>query len=182
MSEANPANRTAEPPIVRLCLTSRSHRRVRSASTGRAAILRLLLLTCACGWLGTSCRSPAPEDAAHFASVVIHYNTPGQIRKVVSDVFRENGYTAVDVGLPAGLFEKKGSKWDNFAYGDWMGSIWIRVQVSVVPVAEATFRLQCRAYYLEDRGETTEEEVKMAHIPKRPYQEMLNQVAKRLGQ
>lgn len=146
----------------------------------RAVWLPLGICLAASGGLG--CHSASQTEPAHFASVEIHGNTPGQIRSVATEVFRENGYITARSESETMIFEKKGSKWDNLAYGDWMGSVWVRVEASLVPVAEATFRLQCRAYFVEDRGETTETDVKMAHLRKRPFQDMLEEIARRLGQ
>lgn len=80
------------------------------------------------------------------------------------------------------VFEKKGTKWENLAYGDWSGPVWIRVDVSLEPAGEEAFRLDYKARLLQDRGETTEEEVRMAHLKSRPFQEILAEIGKRLGQ
>lgn len=135
---------------------------------------------CALGCLG--CQSADKMVSASFASVVISGNTPGQIRDAVVEIFRENGYKAAQTD-PAGLiFEKEGSRMNNFAYGSWLGGtpVWFRVKAAIVPVGEMTFRLHCKAYMVQDKGGATEEEVELSRYRSGPYQKLLNEVAKHL--
>jgi len=138
---------------------------------------------CLCILSLAGCRShPAPQQLP-ISELVIHGNTPGQIRKVTEAVFTEKGYeTMHKSGQSPMVFEKKGTKWENLAYGDWSGPVWIRVDVSLERAGEEAFRLDYKARLLQDRGETTEEEVRMAHINVRPFQEILAEIGKRLGQ
>ncbi|HWH71456.1 MAG TPA: hypothetical protein VNT26_18920, partial [Candidatus Sulfotelmatobacter sp.] len=135
---------------------------------------------------GAGCKSSSPvvdtHAAAPFAAVEIRGNTPGQISKMAEAVFREHGYLVIRADLTSLVFEKKGSKLSNFAYGNWMSdsSVWVRVKASIVPVAEAEYRLQCTAYDVQDRGVAIEEESKMSHLRSRPYQQLLEEVARRL--
>jgi len=81
------------------------------------------------------------------------------------------------------VFEKKASAMNNFAYGNWIDTpVWERVKASVEPVSESTFRLQCQAYLLRDRGGTTEEEIKLTGMRSSTYQKLLDKVAKKLNQ
>jgi len=138
---------------------------------------------CALALSLTGCHSHPPAPKQETSELVIHGNTPGQIRRVTEQVFVEKGYESMHndkTGLM--VFEKKGTKWETLAYGDWSGSVWVRVDVSLEPAGEEAFRLAYKARLLEDRGETTEEEVRMAHINNRPFQEILAEIGKRLGQ
>jgi hypothetical protein len=131
----------------------------------------------------TGCHSHPPAQKPETSELLIHGNTPGQIRKVTEQVFIEKGYESMrNKTSSLMVFEKKGTKWENLAYGDWSGSVWIRVDVSLEPAGEEAFRLEYKARLLEDRGETTEEEIRMAHLKSRPFQEILDEIGKRLGQ
>ncbi len=132
---------------------------------------------------GAGCRSTAKPESARFASVEIHGNTPGQIRDVAVAVFQEKDYKLAQPGLNSFVFEKEGSQLRNLAYGNWIGDtpIWIRVKASIVPVEEATFRLECHAFMLRGKAETTEEEIPISNFHSGPYQKLLDEVAKRLG-
>jgi hypothetical protein len=69
---------------------------------------------------------------------------------------------------------------DNVAYGGWLGSVWVRVKVSATPVAETVCRLQCNAYFVQDKGSALEEEQKMKHAHRGEYQKLLEEVKQRL--
>jgi hypothetical protein len=131
--------------------------------------------------LNSGCRSTPKSKAHGFASVIINGNTPGQISAVAAEVFRAHGYKAAEVGRTALVFEKKGTSLSNLAYGSWLGDtpIWERVKVTIVPVAEMAFRLQCQAYRVQDKGGAIEEEVKIGSLHAHPYQKLLEEVAAR---
>jgi hypothetical protein len=147
-----------------------------------AAALLLPLAACLLAAFGAGCRSTDRTDPARFAAVVIRGNTPGQIRNMTLEVFKEHDFSITVPTAATMVFEKKGTKWNTVAYGDWTGSVWVRAEVSLVPVGETAFRLQCWACLVQDRGTPTEEEIKMGHPSRRPFQDMLAQVAQRLGQ
>jgi hypothetical protein len=133
---------------------------------------------CACCWTG--CRSTAKPPAARFASVEIQGNTPGQIHDIAVEVFQGSGYRVANTDLDVMIFEKRATRWSDFAYGDWGGDapVWLRVRACIVPVSEARLRLQCQAYMIRDHGGSTEEEI--ACFRKRPFQKLMNEVSERL--
>ena len=136
----------------------------------------------ACGVIGAGCRSAQKPAANRFAAVEIRGNTPGQIRDITVEVFREKGYTMTQAGLKSMVFGKESSKLSNIAYGNWMDKpVWVRVNVSIVPAGEAAFRLECDARLLRNSGEPVEEEIKMSRVRRGPYQKLLNEVASRLN-
>ena len=141
--------------------------------------LKLLLAICLGGFLAGGCRTAGNSTASEFASVVIRGNTPGQIENMAREVFADHGYRNVASRPDVLVFERKGSRLDNVAYGGWMSqSVWVRVKAAVVPIGEAVWRLECTAYRVEDIGTTTEEEIKLGRS--RPYQKLLDQVASHL--
>jgi hypothetical protein len=144
-------------------------------------VVSLALVLSFIGFASAGCRSTGNSESGGVAAVEIHGNTPFQIRQVTVQVFSENGYSVVSQG-PAGMtFEKKGSTFDNVTYGGLLDAVWVRVEATITPVAEKTFRLQCRAHLLQGRGDL-EEDIHRAHVSDGPYQKLLDEVAKRLGQ
>ena len=136
------------------------------------------------GWIAAAgCHSTRQEDSSILSSVVLRGNTPGQIGQVTADVFQKHEYRVAESGLTRLVFEKQGSGMNNFAYGSWMKDdpIWVRVRISIVPAGEATFRLDCRAWLVRDKDSPVEEEIKIRHIHHKPYDELLGEVATRLG-
>ena len=149
-----------------------------TARCWRGVLLALAGLALATTGCGTFDKAPASK----FASVRIEGNTPGQIRDAAAAVFRDHGFK-VTLGKTNLVCEKEGSGMDNFAYGNWMGGepVWLRVKVTIVPLSEGTFRLQCLAYKVRDKGSFAfEEEVQVSRMSSRPYRKMLEEVAARL--
>ena len=141
----------------------------------------LVLVVCFLGTLG--CHSTDRPASASFASTTITGNTPGQIRDAAIVVFRQDGYKATRIDPNSLLFEKEGTKMNEIAYGSWLGDVpvWVRVKASVEPLGEMTFRLQCRAFMVRDRGRATEEEVALSNLHKGSYQKLLDKVAQQLA-
>jgi hypothetical protein len=151
---------------------------------GELPSLRALLPAlafCLIGFLGAGCHVSGKSESNGFAIVEIHGNTPGQISAVALQVFRENGYLVARTEPQAMTFEKQASNMEAIKYGGWLDAVWARVEVTIVPVAEQTFEVQARVRLLQGRG-NFEEEVKHASIKIAPYQQLLTEVAKRLGQ
>lgn len=144
--------------------------------------LLLLLVACLWGLSSAGCRSLSQPEPAQFAAVLIHGNTPGQISEMAAQVFREHGYQVERQDFDKLVFEKKGTAMNSFAYGNWMGEgVWVRVRATIVPVAEASFRLQCTAYMVRDPGQATEEDLQLSTLRRHPYQKLLEEVANRLS-
>jgi hypothetical protein len=129
------------------------------------------------------CKSVDKPISASFAWVEIQGHTPEQIRAATVVVFQQEGYTAVEVQRSELVFEKEGSRWDKIAYGGWMddSGVWIRVRVSMVPLSDGVFRLQCQAFKVRDKGDAVfENQVRMGTNRSKPYQALLDKVPGRL--
>ena len=152
-------------------------RKSRFASAISLAVACLVL-----GLGAAGCSLTGKSGTGGSAMVELHGNTPGQIRDVTVQVFRENGYLVAATNPAAMMFQKTATGMDVIAYGSWLDKVWVRVEASIVsvPEAEAAFRLQCRVRLIRDPG-AMEEVVPHANIKSAPYQEILNEVAKRLG-
>ena len=142
-----------------------------------------LLVVCLCGVLASGCKTTNKPESARFASVEIRGNTPGQIHDMAVEVFREHGYKVTNDKLTRFYCEKEGSQMSNIAYGNWVGDVpvWVRVKVAIEDVVESTYRLQCHAYMVRDRGGSTEEEIEISNMRSGPYRKLLEEVARRLG-
>jgi hypothetical protein len=157
-----------------------------SAAARRAGVpqwsLTVLLAACLAAVGATGCRTAATEEPLRFASVVIHGQPHERVRDTTAEVFLEHGYRVARNGWADLIFEREGSAMNNLAYGTLMtGRVWVRVKASVVDGLPGTCRLSCDAFVLQNRGEVLEEEIRITKIHNRPYQELLDAVAKRLG-
>ena len=109
----------------------------------------------------------------------IQGHTAEQIRAASVVVFQQDGYTAADVRRSEMVFEKEGSRWDQIAYGSWVNEapVWLRVKVSMVPLAADTIRLQCQAYKVRNKGDPlAEDQVRIGNSHSKPYQALLDEV------
>lgn len=146
----------------------------------------VLALMIAFGLLfATGCSSSSDKKAENhrFASVEILRNTPRQIDDMVVQVFRAHGYETDRKKWPHSVFEKKANKFNTLEYGTWDDDtpLYERVRVSILPVSDETFMLQCQAFMVTDRGMALEEEHKLSPRKSKPYQELLDEVAHRLN-
>src|SRR5579872_5019802 len=62
------------------------------------------------------CQSDKQAVPGHFAAVLLSGNTPGQIRNATVAVFADNGYKTRQSDPDRMVFEKQGSRMNNFAY------------------------------------------------------------------
>ncbi len=157
-----------------------------SAADGSVALprctLRVLLAVCFAALATPGCRSAATQDPVRFASVEIPGQTHERVRDVAAEVFRDHGYLVTRNGWDGLVFEREGSAMNNLAYGNWMGGrVWVRVKATIFDVSGRQCRLQCEAFILRNRGEALEEEIRIRKVHNRAYQELLDEVARRLG-
>jgi hypothetical protein len=148
----------------------------------RPPAFSLLLALCLSGFWGGGCKSTDKPESARFASVEIQGSTAAQIRDAIMAVFQAHEYLLARPGMTKLVFERKGSNWNNLAYGNWIDEtgVWVRVKVSVVPLGETACRVECHAFLLRGRGESTEEEIRVKNYRSGPYQKLMDEVAARL--
>ena len=147
-------------------------------------ILLATLLWAAAGAVLLGCKSLDKPAAVSFASVQISGHTSKQIHTATMAVFAEDGYAAASVGRSELVFEKVGSKWDQISQGSWVDEnpVWVRVRVSLVPLSDGVFWLQCQAFRVRDKNDTVpEDEVRLSNNRSKPYQALLDKVLARLG-
>lgn len=147
----------------------------------RAIICCLALVSALLASAG--CRSTSKPADAQFAAVDISGQTPARISAITFSVFEANGYLVADTDPKKPIFEKQASGMNNLKWGNWISDtrVWERVRVTITPRLDSMCRVQCQAFVLRDRGSVLEEEIKISGIHSGKYQEMLEDVAKRLS-
>ncbi len=144
-------------------------------------ILSLLTVGLFCA----GCSSLNEPASASFASVVISGKSAQEIQAATTAVFHENGYQVFtsSQGLTC---EKEGSKLNSIARDGIVGAhegavTIIRVRVELVDLHNGTQRLQCQTYMVSGAGDIFHEhEARLANFRSGPYQDLLDEVAKRL--
>jgi hypothetical protein len=125
-------------------------------------------------------------DSASFASVKISGRTPDEICKTTAQVFQEDGYRVGSLNPSEMVFQKEASRGTSLAYGGVVDTYYgsttaIRVRASLMDLGASTYRLQCKAYIVRNAGDAFfADESPVANVRSRPYQSLLNKVAKRL--
>jgi hypothetical protein len=137
-----------------------------------------------CGLLAGGCSSL--PNSASFASVVIKDRTVEQIRDATVAVFTAEGYAGSAAAGGQLVFTKEGSRLNTISrdglYATQQGaSTLVRVKVKLVNLAPDTHRLQCDAFMVSGAGDSFfEEEHRLANFRSRPYQNLLDKVARQL--
>jgi hypothetical protein len=152
-----------------------------------ATSLGFLSLALACGLFGTGCSSLGKPASASFASVTITGQSAQQIQDATVAVFREHGYQVFTSGQ--GLtFEKEGTRANTISRDGLVGAHYgavtiVRVRAELVELDAGSYRLQCQAFMVSGAGDAfMENEARLANFRNRPYQKLLDEVAKRLKQ
>jgi hypothetical protein len=135
--------------------------------------------------LATGCRTGQPESAS-FASVIIKGKTAEEICQTTTTVFQEDGYRAAVVNPDNMVFQREASRGASLAYGGvvdtyYGSSTLVRVRAQVVDLGAGSHRLQCKAFMVKNANDSFfEDESAILNIRSRPYQNLLDKVAKRL--
>jgi hypothetical protein len=135
--------------------------------------------------LATGCRL-GQTSSASFASVEIAGKSQNEICQMTAAVFQEDGYQVTSLSPENMVFQKEASRGESLAYGGVVDTHYgaltlVRVRAQLVDVGSGSCRLQCKAYMVRDASDSFfEDESALANIRSRPYQSLLNKVAKRL--
>jgi hypothetical protein len=150
--------------------------------------LSCLSLLLVCGLFGTGCRSMSGPGSSSFASVVIPHRSAAEVQAATQQVFGENGYWRGASGPGQMVFETEGSRAntlarDGLAAAQAGARTLVRVRVDLEGLGDGSHRLECQAFMVSGAGDSFfEEEHRLTNIRSRPYQKLLNEVAKRLKQ
>src|SRR5215469_12448096 len=135
--------------------------------------------------LSPGCGTGKPASAS-FASVEIEGKTPEEICRTTGAVFQEDGYMVGSLNPTEMVFQKEASRSQSLAYGGvadtYYGSTTVvRVRASVVDLGAGKHRLQCKAFMVRKANDSFfQDESAILNIRSRPYQNLLDKVAKRL--
>jgi hypothetical protein len=150
------------------------------SQVGLAAVLVFLIGASA------GCRTSSKPRGAGFAAVDIPSRSTAEVLSMTVIVFTEHGFDLASNPSRELVFEKEGSRGEVVTYGSWFDKkVWVRVRVSIeaAPSATPATRLECEAWMVRDRGERRfEEEQKLSRLRSRPYQDLLEEIARRVEQ
>ncbi len=108
----------------------------------------------------------------------------GRIESTAELVFKDKGFAVAHHTPGTFVFEKKGTSMNTLVYGDWSpDSVWVRVKLFVRELPPSPEVLvECNAYMVSgDHGDIRfEEEHKLTRMHRGKYQDLLEEISKRL--
>lgn len=130
----------------------------------------------------TGCRSAGEPGDINHAAVQIHGRSLQQIQEATADVFQQNGYTQTGRDNWMMVFVRPGTQRDALKYGGWSGDgVTIRVRVEFAPDTAESYWVKANAYAEQNSKDPFfRDESRSLMLNRRPYQNLLNQVAKTL--
>jgi hypothetical protein len=124
-----------------------------------------------------------PGSMSH-ASVQFRGHSVAEIQQTATAVFREEGY-ALALATPGEMvFERPGTRRDAAKWGGWSGQgVTMRVKVELSKMTDDSYLLQADAYAVQNSDDPFfRTESRNILLNRRPYQRLLDEVARRLNQ
>ncbi|GEM_PF-2237782 len=124
-----------------------------------------------------------PSEFGDRTVVLIHNQEPETIIETTTQVFIGNGFTKVGSTDTEGVYERRGTTMQNMAYGSWMeGAIWEKATVTVEPYGKGASLLEAKVDRISNKNDEFFAEKKaMPKRARKPFQEMLDQIATQLN-
>jgi hypothetical protein len=143
-------------------------------------LLAGLLLACL-AITGCAGRDITQGRAKGMAWVDITGKTPEQVAAAAKKVFIGDGYELIEHEGADLVFEKPGSRMQDFSYGGLLGQegVWVKAVLKITPKGDSTCWVSCDAYMVKTRDdEFFRDETKVLKAFGREYQRLLDRVKK----
>ena len=130
------------------------------------------------------CRSAQQPGSMSHASVQVQGHSVAEIQQTATEVFRAEGY-ALTLATPGEMvFERPGSRRDAAKWGGWSGQgVTMRVKVGLSKMTDGGYLLEADAYAVQNSDDPSfRTESRNILLNRRPYQKLLDEVARRLKQ
>ena len=139
-----------------------------------------LLVLCALSLLG--CQSAKQPGSTSHASVQVQGRSIADTQQTTAAVFREKGYALAAASAEEMVFERPGSRRDALKWGGLLGQgVTMRVKVRLSQMLDGSQLLQADAFAVQNSDDPFfQSENRNILLNRRPYQKLLDEVAKRL--
>jgi len=137
-----------------------------------------------CAVLLVGCQSAQQPGSMSHASVRVQGHSVAEIQQTATTVFRAEGY-ALTLATPGEMvFERPGSRRDAAKWGGWSGQgVTMRVKVGLSKMTDGGYLLEADAFAVQNSDdEFFRTESRNILLNRRPYQRLLDEVARRLNQ
>jgi hypothetical protein len=141
-------------------------------------VLAGLFIACA-AIIGCAGREITQGRAKGMAWVDISGKTPEQVAAAAKKVFIDDGYELIEQNGPELVFEKPGSRMQDFSYGGLLGQegVWVKAVLKITAKDNDVCWVSCNAYMVKNRDdEFFRDETKVLKAFGREYQQLLNRV------
>jgi hypothetical protein len=138
------------------------------------------LVFCAVTLVG--CQSATQPGSMSHASVQVKGHSLEDIRQTTTAVFREAGYSLAAASPEEMVFDRPGSRRDAAKWGGWSGEgVTMRVKVRLSRMLDGAQLLQADAFAVQNSDdEFFRTESRNILLNRRPYQKLLDEVARRM--
>jgi len=128
------------------------------------------------------CRSAGVPGEVNHAAVQVTGHDLKEIQDVTSEVFQKSGYTLTSRSTDRMTFTRPGTQADAARYGGWSGDgVLIQVRVEFSPQSDGACWVKANAFAEQDANDPFfRTESRAMTLNRRPYQKLLNEVAKQL--
>jgi hypothetical protein len=141
----------------------------------RSLIIAVLALAAGC----------ASDTGGHGnrTAVLIQNHTPKEIIDTAIVVFEEKEFTVKSSGKMEVVVEQKSSTWQELTWGAWSSDgVWERAYLRITDYGAGAYLLEADVKMIRDRGqEFFEDAQRVSRRAHKPYQELLNEVLRRLA-
>jgi hypothetical protein len=144
-----------------------------------AALAPALLL------LVTGCQSFKHPPTNNLSSVTITNRPLPQVASAINTVFAQHYFQGGESGPGEFTYERPGNRMNNLAYGSYFfdEKVTVRVVVTVSPAYGDRLLLSCNASLVEDAEDPVfEDDHPVRLLRKWPYEELLREIRKQLGE
>lgn len=132
--------------------------------------------------LASGCASDGGGHGNRTA-VLIQNHTPKAIIDTAIAVFEEQEFTVKSSGKLEVVVEQRSGAWQELTWGAWSSDgVWERAQLRITDYGAGAYLLAADVKMIRDRGqEFFEDAQRVSRRAHKPYQELLNEVQRRLA-
>lgn len=137
-------------------------------------------------WLcATGCQSFKNSEPDYLTSVTITNRPMMDVTNATVTVFITHGFTGGPISPGQFIFRRPGNAMDQIAYGSYVvkQAVTVKTQVTIQTMAPDSILIGCNSWLVKSENDPTfEESYPVRAMRKGPYEELLKEIQKQLGQ
>jgi hypothetical protein len=133
----------------------------------------------------TGCQSFKPTGADYLTSVTITNCPMMEVTNATVRVFTTHGFTGGPIQPGQFIFRRPGNAMDQIAYGSYVvqQAVTVKTQVTVQQMTPDSILIGCNSWLVKSENDPTFEESYPVRAMRRgPYEDLLKEIQKQLGQ